>query len=156
MDRVEDIRNLWKWVLPAGLVVILVLGFSAYQWIIPRTELEVRTVYHEAPGGGGTGGLINLNVLLTNWGNREIEDLDCTAVIREMDGSEMGRGVVEGESLSRKDNVEIIIQFVGSQYNTYSVDMSVRFECSGSTYFRELNYKTHEDQMNLVFVDTVE
>lgn len=154
MGKEEDRSNLWKWAIPTGLVVILLFSFATYQWIIPRTELEIRTVYHEAPGGGGTGGMINLNVLLTNWGNREVEDLDCTAVIRETGGSEMGRGIIEGESLLRKDNVEIVIQFVGSQFNTYDIELSIRFGCTGNTYINEFSYSTFEDQMNIVFVDT--
>ena len=74
----KDWNDRLTWLVPLAVLILVLLSFGTYQWIIPRTDLEVRTVYHEAPGGGGTGGTVNINVLLTNLGNREIGSLECS------------------------------------------------------------------------------
>lgn len=144
-----------KWLVPLIVLGILLLAFLTYQWIIPRTNLEIRTVYHESPGGGGTGGSINLNVLLTNWGNRKLGSLDCFVRIYDDHGREVARNDIDDMSLSRGDNAEIRIAFIGSQYIDYTIDIDVSFSSTGDNYSRDIEHRTVEDQMNLVFVNNI-
>ncbi len=69
-----------------ALAVILVVGLSLYTYVIPRTDLTIRTIYHEAPGGGGTSGVMNLNVLLSNTGTLELENFTLTIEVTEGQG----------------------------------------------------------------------
>ena len=144
-----------KWFIPLIVLGILLVGFATYQWIIPRTNLEIRTVYHESPGGGGTGGVINLNVLLTNWGNREVSDLECSVRVMDDNGREVARNNIDGMSLSRGDNAEIKISYIGSQYVDYTINIDVSFSAKGEDYERDIEHTTVEDQMNLVFVNNI-
>ncbi|RLF68833.1 MAG: hypothetical protein DRN57_02830 [Thermoplasmata archaeon] len=148
-------RGISKWWIPVIMVGIVIIAFLFYQWIIPRTNLEVRTVYHESPGGGGTGGVINVNVLLTNWGNREISDLDCRVVVDQVGGGEMARNEAPDLVLGRGENAEIKLSFIGSQFADYKISISLSMICSGSTTERVLVHETEEEQMNLVFVDNL-
>lgn len=143
------------WALPLGVLLVILLSFATYQWIIPRTNLEVRTVYHEAPGGGGTGGTININVLFTNLGNREIKSLECDAVVSVMGGGVVARHSSDPEDLVKGENIEIKITYIGSHYDTYLIDLDVSFECSGDSHSRSMSYRTVEDTMNLVFVENL-
>ena len=151
----EGVNNKWMWAIPLSVLLIILLSFATFQWIIPRTDLEVRTVYHEAPGGGGTGGTVNINVLFTNLGNREVRSLECDVMI-----SIEGFGVVERhslgpENLESDENIEIKITYIGSHYDTYLVDLDISFECSGNSHSDQMSYRTVEDTMNLVFVENL-
>jgi len=143
------------WFIPVGLLVVLLVSLSLYLWIIPRTELEVRTVYHESPGGGGTGGVMNVNVLLTNMGNREVSSLTCNVVVMSDGSTVHGRSEGGSISLSRMEVAEISMHFTGSQYEEYTITVSLSFNCCGNTEVEDLEFTTSEDEMNLVFVEKV-
>ena len=151
----ESIDTKWMWALPLVVLLIILLSFASYQWLIPRTNLEVRTVYHEAPGGGGTGGTININVLLTNLGNREISSLKCDVIFSIQGGGIVQRHSMGPESLVQNENIEIKVSYIGSHYDTYLIGIDVSFDCSGDSHSKSLNYETKEDAMNLVFVENV-
>ena len=144
-----------KWVVPLVILLILLISFATYQWIIPRTDLEIRSVYHESPGGGGTGGAINYNVLITNWGNRKVEDLSCSVRIVNSTGGVVASDSVQDISLSRKENVELKLHFIGDQFSRFRMYTHMIFDCGGDTYIEDFDHSTHEDQMNLVFVDNI-
>jgi hypothetical protein len=144
-----------KWLVPILVLGIILVAFLTYQWIIPRTNLEIRTVYHESPGGGGTGGVINVNVLLTNWGNRKASSLECSVIITNITGHEVARNNIDDMSLSRGDNAEIKLSFVGSQYSDYIINIDVSFSSTGGTKSADIEHRTVEDQMNLVFVNNI-
>jgi hypothetical protein len=153
MNGGEDRR--WMWALPFAVLAVILLSFATYQWAIPRTNLEIRTVYHESPGGGGTGGTMNVNVLFTNKGNRDIDDLRSTITVIEV-----GRGIRERYSLDPSRittgrNIEVKITFIGSQYETYRISAVVYFECTGDSYTETFEYETVEDVMNLVYVENI-
>ena len=68
-------------------IVILIIFISAqllYLYVIPRASIELKTVYHEATGGGGTGGLINVNSKFINSGNVEVE-IETVSKLHELD-----------------------------------------------------------------------
>ncbi len=151
----KDGHSKMRWLVPLGVVVIVLLGFIIYQWVIPRTNLEIRTVYHESPGGGGTGGVINLNVLLTNWGNREVSDLDCMVIVHDSNGQEVARNILDDMTLSRSENAEMKLTFIGSQYLLYNISIDIDFRSNGNSHDRFIEHETEEEQMNLVFVDNL-
>ena len=121
----ESIDTKWMWALPLGVLMVILLSFASYQWIIPRTNLEVRTLYHEAPGGGGTGGTININVLLTNLGNRNVNSLECDVTLSIMDVGVVTRHSMEPDTLVKDENIEIKITYTGSHYDTYLIALEV-------------------------------
>jgi len=143
------------WLVPVVVTMVLLVSFGMYQWVIPRTDLEVRTVYHEAPGGGGTGGTIHFNVLLSNLGNREIGSLDCSVLVQLKGGGKVASHETGPEALVPGDNMEIKITYIGSQYETYLIKIDVRFDCLGDTHTQTLDYETKEDLMNMVFVENM-
>ncbi|MEA3559719.1 MAG: hypothetical protein U9R75_10740 [Candidatus Thermoplasmatota archaeon] len=151
----NGVMDRWKWGLPFVVIAMILFTFSMYQWIIPRTDLEVRTVYHEAPGGGGTGGTININVLLTNQGNRDIDDLECIVWVRSGEGEVLSFKEVKNVFLGSRENTEMKLVIVGSHYSVYKIAVELLFHSVGSDHSRDLDYSTSEDAMNLVFVENL-
>ena len=152
---IEEERGSRKWIIPVVILVIVLLAFISYRWIIPRTELEIRTIYHEAIAGGGTGGSINVNVLLTNEGNREVTDLTCSVIITQKGEGTVTEQMVEDVALERGDNTEIKIRFTGNQFSTYVIHLQVDFISSGEDHSGAFTHETHEDVMNILFLDTL-
>lgn len=150
-----NLNDKWMWALPLGVLLVIMLSFATYQWFIPRTDLEVRTVYHEAPGGGGTGGTININVLMTNLGNRDVRSLKCDVTLSIMDGGVVTRHSMGPDNLVNDENIEVKITYIGSHYDTYLIDLKVSFECSGNSFSETMSYRTIEDTMNLVFIENL-
>lgn len=144
-----------RWLIPLIILLVIFVTFATYQWVIPRADLEVRSVYHESPGGGGTGGAINYNVLITNWGNRRVEDLNCAVRIFNSSGGEVAMDSITDVSLYRRDNVEMALHFVGDQFSDFEIRIHLFFDCKGNSYVEDLDYYTKEDQMNIVFVDHI-
>ncbi len=144
-----------KWMIPLIVLLLILAGVVSYQWLIPRTDLEVRTVYHEATGGGGTGGLIHVNILLTNWGNREIRDLYCRYTVTIVNGSEMAHHESSSMILQRKENAELKLDFVGSQYWEYLIEIEISFRGSSGKISKDFGYHTVEDTMNIVFIERI-
>ena len=144
-------RNVY--LVPFAVAILVLLAVGGYTFVIPRSALEVRTVYHETPGGGGTGGIINVNVLLTNKGNRQIEGLKCQASVMGPGGRIMDMTSAEGLSISPGNNAELKMVFTGSQYDDYDIEVHLRYDCRGQTHIHDLAHTTSEDEMNLVYVD---
>ncbi|MCK5772718.1 MAG: hypothetical protein KAH57_02925 [Thermoplasmata archaeon] len=157
MDELKDqvSKENRKWMIPLIVLLLILAGVVSYQWLIPRTDLEVRTVYHEATGGGGTGGLIHVNILLTNWGNREINDLYCRYTVNIVNGSEMAHHESSSMVLQRKDNAELKLDFVGSQYWDYLIEIEISFMGSSGRISKDLSYYTFEETMNIVFIERI-
>ena len=123
------------WLVPLLSLLVLLIAFATYEWVIPRTNLEIETVYHEGIVGGGTGGSINVNVILANEGNREIEDLNCRILIREKYGVLITEKVVEGIALGKGENTEVKIHFRMPDSDSTIVrrrPASVKTRCSAS------------------------
>ena len=158
IELTESMRDRYGnriWLVPLLVLLVLLLSFATYEWVIPRTDLEIKTVYHEGIVGGGTGGSINLNVLLTNEGNREIEKLDCRITVRERYGGIVTEKDIEGVSLGKGENTEVMIHFTGSHFSTYVIDLDTSFECRDDTHSDKFVHETHEDVMNIIFVDNL-
>ncbi|MDG6225825.1 MAG: hypothetical protein QCI82_09975 [Candidatus Thermoplasmatota archaeon] len=136
-----------------AVAVISLTALVSYLYIIPRTDMEVRTVYHEMPGGGGTGGVINVNVLLDNRGNRMADSIQCYVEVRDDEDRQMVARSITGISLGPGNIAELSASFIGSQYDDYRISVHLRFDSSGGTRIADLDYTTREDRMNLVFVE---
>ena len=143
----------FAYAVPAIIVLTLLVGSGLFIYIIPRTDLSVRTVYHETPGGGGTGGVINVNVLLKNSGNTDIEDLSIDVKVLNSTGRYMSGQIGRDVAISPGRCAELKINFVGSQYDTYAISIHLRFESRSGTTIANLDHVTREDEMNLVFID---
>lgn len=98
---------------------------------------------------------MNINVLLSNLGNREVESLECSVSVSLKGGGIIAKHGSGPDDLAAGENIEIKITSIGSQYETYLIDMDVRFDCSGDTYTSSFKYETVEDVMNIVFVENL-
>jgi hypothetical protein len=139
--------------IPAVIVLVLLIGAGVYLYVIPRSGLSVRTIYHETPGGGGTGGVINVNIVMENTGNQGVDGLSFEIGIKNSTGAYMTGRSGQDLSIPPGKNAEIKLNFVGSQYDTYEIKIHIRFDSGGDTTISDLLHRTVEDEMNLVFED---
>ena len=137
------------------IVVIILVANALYMFIIPRVNLEIITLYNEGIGGGGTGGMININTKLKNSGTVSIEDIDITIIV--MNETNVQRDELEstGITLSPSEDHELKLNFIGNHYLTYFIFVDVTFYASGDEYTKSYSYKTYEDPMNIKFEDDV-
>ena len=136
------------------LAILIVAGLQAF--IIPRTELEVRTVYHES-SGGGTAPLIDFNVRFTNEGTRDINSLIVNVEIYNSTGHRVATRNLDytGNTLLKGERIDLDIPFYGSQLEDYKIRIGVAFQGHRGYVETTLEHITHEPEMNQEFVDLV-
>jgi hypothetical protein len=137
------------------IVVIILVANALYMFIIPRVNLEIVTLYNEGIGGGGTGGMININTKLKNSGTVSIEDIEITITV--MNETNVQRGDLEstGITLDPSEDQELKLNFIGNHYLTYFIFVDIIFYASGDEYTKSYSYKTYEDPMNIKFEDDI-
>ncbi len=144
-------------VIVVTLIVVLLLGMVSvsYNFIIPRTEVEMRTVYHERPGGGGTGGGINVNFFIDNQGTAEINQVKVTLKVFNETMQLMASTNRTYSSVAMKGYREVALAFIGNHYEDYTIQVSCSFRSFGEAYARTYEYRTVEEQMNLHYIEEV-
>lgn len=137
-------------------IVVLVIGaILIYYYVYPRVDLEIKTLYHERIGGGGTGGGININILFSDKGTTDIEGLSIVMnVINQTDALMIRESLAVGD-INPHEAQEASVDFVGNHLETYYITLSVRFSSDGESFAKDYSYKTYEDSMNIVFVSDV-
>jgi len=147
-----------------ALAVILVVGLSLYTYVIPRTDVTIRTIYHEAPGGGGTSGVMNLNVLVSNTGTLELENFTLTIEVTDREGevveTEDQDGNVSGlyvfsRDIAPRDQQQPRVKFRGDQHSTYFFYIEVSFRSGDERFFEVLRYDTRGADMNQEHVERI-
>ena len=137
------------------IVIIIVVANVLYFFVIPRVNLEVITLYNEGIGGGGTGGMININTKLKNSGTVSIEDLEITITIINETNFQRGELESSGLTLSPSEDEELKLNFIGNHYLTYYIFIDLVFYANGDEYTKSYSYKTYEDPMNIKFEDDI-
>ena len=137
------------------LLLILAIGFVSYTYIIPRVTIDLKTVYHEATAGGGTGGLINLNTKISNTGTVDANDCQVNISIYNSSEELLTAKSFEYSTLSPGEEHELKLISSGNCLETFHFILEVEFEANGNEYYERYNYKTHEDAMNIGFEDQI-
>ena len=118
-------------------------------------NLEIITVYNEGIGGGGTGGLININTKLKNVGTVSIDELVITITTLNSSNYQMHRLISPDNYLSPSEDHEVRQNFIGNHYETYYIQINIAFYSNGKNYNKTLSHKTYEDPMNIKFEDEI-
>ncbi len=147
-----------------ALAVILVVGLSLYTYVIPRTDVTIRTIYHEAPGGGGTSGVMNLNVLVSNTGTLKLENFTLTIEVSDREGEVVETEDQDGNvaalyvysrDIAPRDQQQPRVKFRGDQHSTYFFYIEVSFRSGGERFFEVLRYDTKGADMNQEHVERI-
>ena len=138
------------------IIIILVLCSQLlYQYVIPRVTIDLRTGYHEALGGGGTGALINVNSKFINSGTIEIEDFQMTVTVLNSSQHVLTTDSFEQELISPGEDYELKLKTNGNCFETFFIELIVQFSTKDKDYHEKYLYKTHEDTMNIGYDDTI-
>ena len=140
------------------IIIILIMILSAqilYLYVIPRVTIDLKTYYHEATGGGGTGGLINVNSKFLNSGTEEVENFIITVTILNNTKDILVKKTYEQDIVEPKDSEELKLSTNGNAFETFYIIVELEFETQKNQYSKKYLYETHEDTMNIGFEDSI-
>lgn len=125
----KNVKRTATIILVIAVVAILIITMS-YQFIIPRLDLKVITVYRESSGLS-----INVDSKIKNEGTLSLKDFSMNITILNESGGVVARGEhyissVDAHSEEKFDN----IQFYGDQVDPYTINIEIDFESSGRSY----------------------
>ncbi len=140
-----DRRNLM--IIAAVAVAVLVVVAALWFYVIPRTELQVTTVYRE-----GSLNVININVKLENTGTENIEK-----IIWEIEVRNDTRSFIDEtgniSDIRPGGSKQIATYFFGDQWETYEIFVNLSFESKGTVFSEEIRH-VNGGYMNQRWTDT--
>jgi hypothetical protein len=137
------------------IILVFIIAQVLYYYVIPRVNIDLKTVYHEATGGGGTGGLINVNTKVVNSGTVEARDFQMTLSVYNSTEVLLINKTYSNDILSPGKEYELKVVTNGNSYEDFYITLEVEFTTSDNDYFERYNYKTYEDPMNIDFEDSI-
>jgi hypothetical protein len=140
------------------IVVLLIVFISAqilYWYVLPRITIDLKTVYHEATGGGGTGGLINVNSKFVNSGTVEVDNFKISITILNSTQIVLVNNTFDQDIVSPGDSHELKLTTNGNCFETFYIILEIQFDMGKNEYSKKYLYETHEDAMNIGFKDSI-
>ena len=143
MSSVEQRKIIGKF---AVVIVAILLVLLCYSYFLPRTEVEIDTVYHSSYSG------LFVQSKVSNTGTKEIIDLKVKLAVwnsTELLQSEMHYPGV----LSPKQSVNLpVLIFDGPHADSYELIISMEFTSDEGKQFLNYNYEI-KDYGNLAWHD---
>jgi len=137
------------------IIVIIIFAQLLYWYVIPRVNVDLKTVYHEATGGAGTGGSINVNSKYINIGTESLNNFKITLSIRDSTRSLLATKTHEESLISPGAEHELKLVTNGNCYEKFYIELEVKFRAADSDYYEKYSYETYEDAMNIGFEDSI-
>lgn len=146
-----------KFVIILVILIIIIIIFAQllYTYVIPRVTIDLKTVYHEATGGAGTGGLVNVNTKLINSGTVEVTDLIIIVSVFDSTKTLLTNETYNQQTVSPGTDYELKLVTNGNCYEAFYIEIAIRFETTNNEYNEKFTYKTYEDAMNIGFEDNI-
>jgi hypothetical protein len=137
------------------ILVIFISGQLLYLYVIPRVTMDFKTVYHEATGGGGTGGLINVNTKFINSGTVQVDDFQMTVSVLDAARELLTNGTYEQGIVYPGDSYELKLTTNGNSFEKFYITLEIVFDTEKNEYTKKYLYETHEVAMNIGFEDSI-
>jgi hypothetical protein len=135
--------------LISAAVIIIVALAAVYQYVLPRTDVKVITVFHE-----GSLNVINVNVKVRNDGNGDITDISVTVTVKNATQVFLQK-TFNRSNLAPSSEVEFKPYFYGDQYEIYHITVTISFTSHDVDFAREFSY-TAKDYMTLKFEESIQ
>lgn len=129
-------------------VALGALVFSAWWWVIPRTDVVVQAQYHE-----GLFNTIAFDMKVINGGTTTLAPLHVELVVTDdLTHSAMGFFALNTSLPPHRTLNAQAVQFKGDQITTnYTISITVTFDAGAGRVVRTLDFRTEEPFMNLYF-----
>jgi len=141
--------KLKRGLLISVVLVAVILATSAYI-LYPRRSLQVYLLYHEAIGGGGVGGIIDVNLMVKNTGNRKAGYVEGYLSVVGEGGEEVLRLNISFWDLAPGDVDEAQGYFVGDQFRSYRIEVSLTYSIGEKEGSVMKVLQISEDYMNVI------
>jgi len=124
-------------------VIMILIGALLYGYVIPRTALQVETLYHQSFSGNSIG------VRLKNTGTRDVTNLSVDMEIFDEDGKSVHHPApLNGIDIPAHKSYKFSTNFRGSQIEKYRIVMNFLFESGGKDYNETVRHTTDGEYMN--------
>jgi hypothetical protein len=125
------------------VIAAILLIMLSYNFIIPRTELNIISVYRES-----TGLVINFDTKVENLGTLDIQHYTMNVTITNSSDGVVAKGDyyvsdLDAHTTESFDN----IYFFGDQFERYTIEIWVRFESSGEDYNETFTHTVDENML---------
>ncbi|MCD6383113.1 MAG: hypothetical protein J7L88_01470 [Thermoplasmata archaeon] len=131
------------------LLVVAIVTLSGLYLLYPRREAVVYLLYHESVGGGGTGGIINVNLMIKNTGNRKLDYAEGSVVVSTA-GSEVARFNISAWGVDPGGLYEERNHFVGDQFLPYTIEINLIYAIGGKGGEVHRTYHVDSRYMNVL------
>lgn len=132
-----------------AILVAIIIATATYA-LYPRRSLHVHVLYHEAIGGGGVGGIIDVNLMVENTGNRVAEYVEGFIAVLGEDGGEVMHLNVSFSDLAPGDVEEARGYFIGDQFQNYRIVVTLTYSIGGKGGETQRELQINEDYMNVI------
>ncbi len=132
----------------ASAVLVAVLLFSAWYWVIPRTDVRVQVQYHE-----GLFNAIAVDIRIINDGTVALAPLHVELVVAdEATHAAMGFFNNTTSLAAHRTYNPGAVEFKGDEVSTnYTISLLVSFTAGATRATRTFDFRTEEPFMNLYF-----
>ncbi len=137
------------------MIIIFVVAQILYIYVIPRVTIDTKTIYHEATGGGGTGGIINVNSKFINSGTMDVDNFAITVSLLNKTKDILITETYEQNIVKPKDEHEVKLVTNGNCFETFYIIVEIQFETGKNEYSKKYLYETHEAAMNIGYEDSI-
>tara|TARA_B100001250_G_scaffold412206_1_gene442811 strand:- start:1002 stop:1448 length:447 start_codon:yes stop_codon:yes gene_type:complete len=143
MNSVEQRKIVAKF---AVIIVAVLLVLLCYSYFLPRTEVEIDTVYHSSYSG------LFVQSKVSNTGTKEITDLKIKLAVWNSTDLLQSETHYPG-ALNAKQSVKLpVLIFDGPHADSYELIISMEFNSDGGKQILNYNYKI-ADYGNLAWHD---
>jgi len=144
MNQDEQNRKLATTLL-YGFVIFLLLSAS-YLYVFPRTEVEVKTAYHQSFSGN------YLQVRITNAGTHDVNDVELEISVWKEE-TLINSTIHEIELLGKRESIKLPeMRYYSEAQLSYTAIISLTFTVDGAVQHSVWSY-TIEDYANLFWED---
>jgi hypothetical protein len=141
------------------LVILIIIGFIFAQvldlYVLPRVTIDLKTTYHEATGGVGTGGQMNGNTKIINSVTMDISDIIVRLSLLDSTKTLLTNETYVEGVLSPGASHELKLLTNGNCFKKFYIELEVEFETGNEQYYERYVYSTHEDAMNIGFENSI-
>ena len=124
-------------------VIVLLTGALLYAYVVPRTTMQVETLFHQSFSGNSIG------VRMKNTGTLDISNISVDVEVFDMDGESIHHpDPIRGIDIDAHESYEFSTSFRGSQIVKYKIVINLTFESDGEEYDETIRHTTSGEFMN--------
>ncbi|MDP6157062.1 MAG: hypothetical protein QGH39_02410 [Candidatus Thermoplasmatota archaeon] len=138
------------WIFVIITVLLIINGLIGYHYVLPRVQLDVKVIYHEEVAGN-----IQVNVRLTNSGNKIITNLEVSLDFVDEKGKDLGNRHELFQSIESGIEKNIHLNSSGDPNIDHTINLVLTFSAGENEYSGNWTLEDSKGYMNVAFEKTL-